>query len=263
MLVKRFREYLDRIFKTLPDTKEANDLRAELMDNLMSRAMDLQKEGYPDDDIYDLCIESLGDYSGAIRELNKNPLNVLRDTKFWRNILYAFTFALIVSVVYIVVGFATKQWGLAAVITFPALAGIVYICATAFILNRNIGCKRHLLSGIILSSYAVIAVLVAYFVLTFAFDLDVRKTWVVFTTIPMLCGGASMLTFTALRKKPIPFIVILAEIIFIALAVYMITAVILWQFHPYWIIMVIGVVIALFMCVFKINARLSKKDKRK
>ena len=43
MLINRFREYLDKQFKSVPDSKEANDFREELLSNLMSRAMELKR----------------------------------------------------------------------------------------------------------------------------------------------------------------------------------------------------------------------------
>lgn len=269
MLASRFQEYLDKQFSKLPKTKEVSDFKAELYDNLMSRSLDLSMEGMSEDEIYENCIKSLGDYSDNLKALDRNPINIVRDRRFIKTVLFTMAFVLTVSVAYLIISLFTQQWGLCAMIMFPAMGVLMYVAATAFILNRNIGLKKNGTSGIIIFSYMAIAALIIFFVFGFGIKYlpsvsggtvrTVTRAWAVFGTLPALAGLSSMITFKFLRKKRIPSVVIFFEIIFIGVAAYLITAAVLWQFHPYWLIVVVAAVVAFIYMIFKIASKLKTK----
>lgn len=258
MLTKRLREYLEKLFAGVPDSKEANDFKAELMDSLTSKAMDLKALGKSDDEAYQLCVEGLGDISGSINELRGNPIAFIRDKRVWRNFLYGVSFILLCVIVYLSVAFGTGAWGTPAMIIFPSMAGILYVALTSRLLVINLSSKKHYTSGVILASYAVLVTVAAFFIATFAFGLPAGKTWCLFTYIPFLCTAASACTFLFFRKKKIPFALYIAMIITFSVAAYL-TIGALVAFHPYWLIIVVGAVLSFLLTIIKINMNLSKK----
>lgn len=264
MLFNRFREYLDKQFKSVPDSKEANDFREELLSNLMSRAMELKEDkSLTEDQIYQKCIDSLGDYSEALRKLSGNPIDTLRDKRLWRDVMFALTFALISVIVYIAVSFVTKKWGLTAIIVFPSMAGIMYIFFTAKILASSTALKRHALTGLILSSYAVLITLAAFFVLAFAGSVKIgpRKAWVVFTYIPFWVSAASAITFAVFRKKKVPLIIIVLGACSFFVAAFLTASVAIGRWHPTWLIVLGAPISALIAGIFAVNKRMKASGK--
>jgi len=262
VLFNRFKEHLDRQFKSLPDSREASDFREELLGNLMSRAMELKEDkSLTDDEIYHSCIDSLGDYSDTLKKLASNPIHALRDKRFLRDVLFMLTFALIAVAVYIAVSFGTGEWGLAAIIVFPAMAGIIYIYATAKVILSNTMLNRHALTGLIIGSYTVLITLVAFFVTAFATPVGPAKAWVLFPFIPFFLCASSAFTFVYFRKKKIPMAIILFGLSWLSVAAYLLVAVITGLWHPTWLIALGGPIVALVAAIVGITQKIDNQSR--
>lgn len=260
MLFNRFKDYLNKQFKAIPESKEAADFREELLGNLMSNAMDLKEtKSYSEDEIYDMCIQRQGDISDRLRKLSTNPLNVIRDKRNLRDMLFALTLALVSVIVFIAVSFATKRWGLVAVIVFPSSAAIIYFYATAKIIAHNTAVNSHLTTGLVLSSYVVIITLAAYFVLSFATPVGFRKSWVLFTFIPFLVCCASAFSTVFFRKKRIPVVTIIFGLSSLSVAAFLLVAVITGIWHPTWLIVLGGPVAALMTGIIYLTNKIEKQ----
>lgn len=111
--LERFKAYLDKQFRLVPMSKEAAELRESMLGDLMSRAMDLKEAGHlTDDEIYDKCIESLGDYTNMLNELRLKPLDTVKSPRFQRGVLASLSIVLFAVVLYLILGVAIKGfWG--------------------------------------------------------------------------------------------------------------------------------------------------------
>ncbi len=252
-MINRFRTYLDKTFKYLPYTEEALELREEILSGLMERAEELKSEGLSEDEIFDKCVSSLGDYTETIKALKRKPFSLLKDTKFQKGVLSIIAFVLCSVIVYVLLGTTLNLWGLGAIIIFPSMAGLIYIGISASMLLRNVKSKRHLTSGIIIASYFVIYVLVFFFILTFALNISASKTWVMFTYIPALILCAHMIAHGYLRQKKIWLAVWLLLTVLVAVPVYLTSAVITGLWHPLWVIVLGGVVLDFVILILRIG----------
>ena len=156
--LERFKTYLRSLFKLVPPTKEAAELREAMLGDLMSRAMDLKESGnLSDDEIYDKCIESLGDYQPMLNELRMKPLESVKSPVFQRGLLSILTVALFAVVLYLVLAVSIPGfWGVGAYTIFPIAAVGILVIATATPLQRAFKLKRPFIAFGILSTYSAI-----------------------------------------------------------------------------------------------------------
>lgn len=260
MLLDRFRAYLDKLFRNAPDKKEVRDLREELLGNLMSHAADLKGSDLSEDEIFEQCIAQLGDYSEAIGKYTKTPIEVIRDTRFQRSVLTVVSFILACVVLYIIIGFTTKHWGMAAYILFPTMAGLLYFAATLLVLRRNIGRRKHLTTFPILFSYAAIICTVLFFILGFGARLPLSVVWVVFPAIPVLGLIASILVFLLWMHKKVPLLLTLLTVIMTSVEIFLICGAATGLWHPLWIIIVVGIVASIAILILKLNQKIAQKE---
>ncbi len=259
--LERFKAYLDKQFKLVPPSKEAAELREAMLGDLMSRAMDLKESGgLNDDEIYDKCIESSGDYSPMLNELRMKPLQTVKSPRFQRGVLVSLTIVLFAVVTYLILGVALKGfWGVGAYTIFPTMAIALYAVFTARVLEHNIKLKRHYTTDIIIFSYGVIAALALFFVLWLAGGISPAKTWVSFTYLPFWALFSVALTTYLFRKKSVS---VLSALAFVTLGVpvYLTSAVATGMWHPLWIIIVVAVLIGLVYAIFRLSGKIKKSE---
>lgn len=243
-MIDRFRTYLDKTFRYLPYTVEADDLREEMLSGLMERAEDLKAEGLGEDEIYTRCIESLGDYTEAIKALKRKPLAVFKDTKFHKAMLATLCFVLTSVVLYLVLGVTMSLWGKGALIIFPTMAVVIYFALMASLLFRNIKFHRHFTSGVIISSIFVIFITALFFIL-WECGVAPKYAWVVFTYIPLFIVIAHFIARGYLRKKKMLFISYIPLIFSLVTAVYLTASMLTGLWHPLWILFVVAILFTL------------------
>ena len=79
MLTERFKKYLEQQFRTISPTREAMEYREEVLRNLLDRAQEYRIKGMTDENaIYDLCIDSLGDFASTLKDFESRLDNVKR-----------------------------------------------------------------------------------------------------------------------------------------------------------------------------------------
>ncbi|MNW44753.1 Serine/threonine-protein kinase B [compost metagenome] len=66
----RLQQYLDDIFSRYEDIKQIKELKEELSSDLQEKLDDLQKEGFDEDVAYQRTIESIGEISELINNIN-------------------------------------------------------------------------------------------------------------------------------------------------------------------------------------------------
>ncbi len=258
-MLDRFTSYLDRTFKYLPYTEEANALREEMLSGLMERAEDLRGEGKTEDEIYAICIESLGDYTEAIKALKRKPFAVLKDAKFHRALLGVLCFVLACVVVYLVLGVTFNYWGKGAIVIFPAMATILYYCLSGSLLLRNVKFNRHLTSGVILASMFTIFLTMLFF-LIWACGIAPKYAWVTFTYIPLFIVFAHFIARGIFRKKKMHFISYAFLIFTLVTAVYLTAGMVTGLWHPLWILFVVALLVIVIWGVTLVSNKLKRKS---
>lgn len=259
--LERFKSYLKNLFKLVPPSKEAAELREAMLGDLMSRAMDLKETGlYTDDEIYNKCIESLGDYQPVLNELRLKPLAAVKSPGFQRGLLSILTVALFAVVLYLVLAVSIPGfWGVGAYTIFPIAAVGILVIATATPLQRAFKLKRPFIAFGILSTYSAILCLGLFFILWLGAGISPGKTWVSFTYIPFLLA-VSVAIATKVAKKSLLLPVLLAVPV-LAVPVYLTASVITGLWHPLWIIILAGVLVDIVILIVFLNRKISLKEK--
>lgn len=67
-----FEKYLNKVFKKGKGIKEIEELKRELLNDLILRSEDLKKKNIKGEENYKLCIDSLGDLVKLLKEYTKN-----------------------------------------------------------------------------------------------------------------------------------------------------------------------------------------------
>ena len=259
--LERFKSYLKNLFKLVPPSKEAAELREAMLGDLMSRAMDLKETGlYTDDEIYNKCIESLGDYQPVLNELRLKPLAAVKSPGFQRGLLSILTVALFAVVLYLVLAVSIPGfWGVGAYTIFPIAAVGILVIATATPLQRAFKLKRPFIAFGILSTYSAILCLGLFFILWLGAGISPGKTWVSFTYIPFLLA-VSVAIATKVAKKSL-LLPVLAAVPALAVPVYLTASVITGLWHPLWIIILAGVLVDIVILIVFLNRKISLKEK--
>ena len=257
--LERFKTYLRSLFKLVPPTKEAAELREAMLGDLMSRAMDLKESGgLTDDEIYEKCIESIGDYQPMLNELRMKPLESVRSPLFQRGLLSVLTITLFAVVLYLVLAVSIEGfWGVGAYTVFPIAAVAIIAVATANPLQRAFRLKRPVIAAGILSLYSVILCTALFFVLWLAVGISPGKTWVSFTYIPFLIA-ISVAVATKIAKKSL-FVPLLIAVPAAAVPIYLTAAVAAGLWHPLWIIILVGLLADILLLIFRINRKIALK----
>ena len=66
---ERFEKYINKKFKSVRNTKEVRELKEEIVNDLMEKSNTIKSKD--DDEKYEICIDSLGDLYGLIKEYRK------------------------------------------------------------------------------------------------------------------------------------------------------------------------------------------------
>lgn len=74
-MIDKIRKYLDKLFADVPNTKEVQDAKDELYNNMIERYADCLKDGMDEQEAYDNVIDSLGDIRELFAELNQDITN--------------------------------------------------------------------------------------------------------------------------------------------------------------------------------------------
>ncbi len=71
-IMSKIREYVDELFEKAPRTKQALDLKEEIIVNAEEKFSDLVADGYRDEDAFGVVIHSIGNVEELFKELEPN-----------------------------------------------------------------------------------------------------------------------------------------------------------------------------------------------
>ena len=67
----KLEKYIEYLFENAPDTKEAKEMKEEILSNLMEKYNDLLADGYSESEAYDIAVRGLGDITDLIDKLER------------------------------------------------------------------------------------------------------------------------------------------------------------------------------------------------
>lgn len=73
------KEYVDRMFRNIPENEQTRSIRQEIIENLQEKVMDLMEEGKAEEDAINKAIVDFGDFDEILSELS---LETTGDPKF-------------------------------------------------------------------------------------------------------------------------------------------------------------------------------------
>lgn len=65
---ERFEKYINRVFKGVNNTEDVKNIKSEIVSDLLDKSKDLKKKIKNDDEVYEKCIEDLGDIRQLVKE---------------------------------------------------------------------------------------------------------------------------------------------------------------------------------------------------
>lgn len=80
-MYEKLQKRVDYLFKNAPDTKRAEELKEELMANLIDRYNDLTAGGKSEDEAIEITIEGIGDVNELIRSIGGGAAPVRKDSR--------------------------------------------------------------------------------------------------------------------------------------------------------------------------------------
>lgn len=260
---EKFKKYLEQQFRMIAPSKEAMEYRQEVYANLCDRAHEFKIKGMTDEEaIYDLCIDSLGDFKSTLQDFENRLEEVKRVApKISAVALSGIAIALFVVIAYLIVSFVTHAWDKTWLILVGGVfAGVIAGSVFGIIkITKKSGKKKFLpiraLAQVILVLSFVFLFLILQILVHFQYS------WMTF--LIMVIGiliTDTAIAFSYNSKSRIPML--LAAVIVTCVMVYVIlgvTGAVAW--HPFWLIIIGGVVIDLGILIAALMGVSKKKEK--
>ena len=244
---KRFQIYLDKKFSKLPKTKDVKDFREELLGNLLDKAKEYEDKGLSEQEIYEQCIDSLGDYSESLRQLYKGKIIDILKSDIQKYLLYIASYFLFTIIVYLGISLITKGWSWSWLIVV-ASTGIFLAVIIGISYQRAYALKKIGSSQLLVHTITFCSVGVVYFGLSFAFSFN--KTWVIWVFLPaiMITVNTLFAKFKFNRKISLPMILI--DIIFISIGLYLLISVLFGGYHIWWLLILFAIFVDLLILIY-------------
>lgn len=73
-MIDKLKNYVEKIFEDAPKTKKSNELKEELIANLIDKYNDLKASGKTDEESYNLAVASIGDIGELVQTLKEGDV---------------------------------------------------------------------------------------------------------------------------------------------------------------------------------------------
>lgn len=141
---ERFEKYINKKFKGVRDTKEVKEIKEELVSDLLAKSNDVKKKIKDENEIYEYCIESLGDLFELVKEYKKDSSRLekkieLPKYKLSEELINSISHGVgaALSIVAFILGLIKAQNGL-------AIFSVFFYCISSFLLYL-MSCLYHAL----------------------------------------------------------------------------------------------------------------------
>ena len=258
-MIDRFKRFLEREFKAIRPTQAAMEYREELLTQLLEKEQDLRIKGMTDDElIYEMCIDSLGDIRKNLEEFENRNVKV-KNAKRTALIAVVITVLSVLVVIssYLIVSFAvpnawSKSWLIIVGGLFAGVIGVAIFLSVLFAKK-----KKYLpIRALVALSLVLLSVFV-FLVLQILFGFN--KSWLTFLVMVVLVLGVDAVIADVTGSK-LRYVCYAIFIEVFAVMLYIILGITMGLWHPYWIIIIAGLVVdVLFISIVLVVKNKKKK----
>lgn len=260
-MIDRFKRYLEREFRVIAPTKRAMEYREEVLADLLDRAQEYRIKGITDDDIiYDMCIDSLGDFRATLKDFeSKAQVVKKRTSKIGVIGAVAASVALLFVIVYLVTSFATGAWAKTWLILVGGAFACV-ICGAVFGIIKCVKKNKKLPVHVFLA--AIITLSFVFLFLVLQILVGWQNSWISFLVMVIALSFADALySWISASKLKVPMTMAAVTLLFTMLYVILgVTYTVPW--HPYWLLPVVGAFVSIAFLATYVTLYLKKKKNK-
>lgn len=258
-MIDRFKRFLEREFKAIRPTQAAMEYREELLTQLLEKEQDLRIKGMTDDElIYEMCIDSLGDIRKNLEEFENRNVKV-KNAKRTALIAVVITVLSVLVVIssYLIVSFAvpnawSKSWLIIVGGLFAGVTGVVIFLSVLFAKK-----KKYLPIRALVALCIVLLSVFVFLVLQILFGFN--KSWLTFLVMVVMILGVDAVIADVTGSK-LRYVCYAIFIEVFAVMLYIILGITMGLWHPYWIIIIAGLVVdVLFISIVLVVKSKKKK----
>lgn len=81
---EKLKRYMDELFRDVPDTEQAREVKEEILQNITDKYHDLLQEGKSEEAAYNIAVEGIGDLSELLQSLKNSASGVSDEYKRWK-----------------------------------------------------------------------------------------------------------------------------------------------------------------------------------
>ena len=258
---ERFKSYLEQAFRKIRPTKAAMELRLETLTKLEEAAQDYRIKGMTDDEaIYQLCIDSLGDFDAKLQEFDRNLTEVPKKNSLKRNIAVGAigSVAAIIALYLILSLTGAVGWGMSWLILLGAVVAAV-VAVDVVLMLKAFKDDKFLVARL----FNVGTVILVFVFMYLCIHLSVHPgyDWYIFLCMVPAAGIMDIaIGFVTKSKLTIPEIFVWAMLTSVMLYVMLgVAGVMAW--HPGWLLPALTA-IAIVAIVASLLISRSKKAKK-
>lgn len=261
---ERFKSYLEQAFRKIRPTKAAMEYRLETLTKLEEAAQDYRIKGMTDDEaIYQLCIDSLGDFDAKLQEFDRNLTEVPKKNNLKRNIAVGAigSVAAIIALYLILSLTGAVGWGMSWLILLGAVVAAV-VAVDVVLMLKAFKDDKFLVARL----FNVGTVILVFVFMYLCIHLSVHPgyDWYIFLCMVPAAGIMDIaIGFVTKSKLTIPEIFVWAMLTSVMLYVMLgVAGVMAW--HPGWLLPALTAIaiVAIVASLLISRSKKAKKDRQ-
>ena len=261
---ERFKSYLEQAFRKIRPTKAAMEYRLEMLTKLEEAAQDYRIKGMTDDEaIYQLCIDSLGDFDAKLQEFDRNLTEVPKKNNLKRNIAVGAigSVAAIIALYLILSLTGAVGWGMSWLILLGAVVAAV-VAVDVVLMLKAFKDDKFLVARL----FNVGTVILVFVFMYLCIHLSVHPgyDWYIFLCMVPAAGIMDIaIGFVTKSKLTIPEIFVWAMLTSVMLYVMLgVAGVMAW--HPGWLLPALTAIaiVAIVASLLISRSKKAKKDRQ-
>lgn len=261
---ERFKSYLEQAFRKIRPTKAAMEYRLETLTKLEEAAQDYRIKGMTDDEaIYQLCIDSLGDFDAKLQEFDRNLTEVPKKNNLKRNIAVGAigSVAAIIALYLILSLTGAVGWGMSWLILLGAVVAAV-VAVDVVLMLKAFKDDKFLVARL----FNVGTVILVFVFMYLCIHLSVHPgyDWYIFLCMVPAAGIMDIaISFVTKSKLTIPEIFVWAMLTSVMLYVMLgVAGVMAW--HPGWLLPALTAIaiVAIVASLLISRSKKAKKDRQ-
>lgn len=261
---ERFKSYLEQAFRKIRPTKAAMEYRLETLTKLEEAAQDYRIKGMTDDEaIYQLCIDSLGDFDAKLQEFDRNLTEVPKKNNLKRNIAVGAigSVAAIIALYLILSLTGAVGWGMSWLILLGAVVAAV-VAVDVVLMLKAFKNDKFLVARL----FNVGTVILVFVFMYLCIHLSVHPgyDWYIFLCMVPAAGIMDIaIGFVTKSKLTIPEIFVWAMLTSVMLYVMLgVAGVMAW--HPGWLLPALTAIaiVAIVASLLISRSKKAKKDRQ-